>query len=493
MVIGLVEPTATALILAVFGALMVFSVVLTRTLDRFGVPVVLLFLVLGLLGGSEAIGKVAFDNFSFAYRMGTVALILILFDGGLNTRVASIRRSLAPAGMLATVGVAATAGMMALAGRAVGLGWGEAVLVGAIVSSTDAAAVFAVLRGGAVRIRDRVRSVLEVESCVNDPMAVLLTVTMIGVLRGSGSAGWSLAWRVPMELVIGAGVGVMAGLAMRWVLARASLKTAGLYPVATLAAAFCSYGFATMCLGSGFLAVFATGVVLGNGPLPYKTALARVHDAVAWMSQVAMFLMLGLLAFPSQLVPVAGEGLLLGLALAFVARPLAACACLLPMGWSLREVIFIGWVGLRGALPIILVTFPVMAGHAGAERIFHIVFFVVVVSALVPGASIVPLTRRLRMGDSEPPAPSAALEIHSLQHLDGMIRAYRVVPSVAVCGARLSEIAFPPGSSAILVVRGKELLAARGHTLLEAGDHVYVFLKPGDEPLIGLLFGAQTQ
>lgn len=493
MLIGMVEPTATALILAVFGALMVFSVVLTRTLDRFGVPVVLLFLLLGLLGGSEAIGRVAFDNFSFAYRVGTIALILILFDGGLNTRVASIRRSIAPAGLLATLGVAATAGIMALAGRAVGLGWGEAVLVGAIVSSTDAAAVFAVLRGGAVRIRDRVRSVLEVESCVNDPMAVLMTVSVIEALSSGGAPGWSLAWRVPTELVIGAGVGVLVGLAMRWVLVRASLKTAGLYPVATLAAAFCSYGFATMCLGSGFLAVFATGVVLGNGPLPYKAVLARVHDAVAWMSQVAMFLMLGLLAFPSQLVPVAGQGLLLGLALAFVARPLAACVCLLPMGWSLREVMFIGWVGLRGAVPIILATFPVMAGLQGAERIFHIVFFVVVVSALVPGASIVPLTRRLRMGDAEPPAPSAALEIHSLQHLDGMIRAYHIEPSVAVCGAKLSEIAFPPGSSAILVVRGKEVLAARGHTRIEAGDHVYLFLKPGDEPLIGLLFGAQTQ
>lgn len=493
MLIGMIEPTATALVLAVFGALMVFSVVLTRTLDRFGVPVVLLFLVLGLLGGSEAIGRVAFDNFAFAYKVGTIALVLILFDGGLNTRVSSIRRSIAPSGLLATFGVAATAGVMALAGRAAGLAWGESVLIGAIVSSTDAAAVFAVLRGGAVRIRERIRSVLEVESCVNDPMAVLLTMTVVAALSGGATPGWTSLLRVPMELAIGALVGVLVGLGMRWVLGRASLKVAGLYPVATLAGAFFSYGLATLVMGSGLLAVFVTGVVLGNGPVPYKTALARVHDSVAWICQVTMFLMLGLLAFPSQLVPVAGTGLLLGLALAFVARPLAAVLCLMPLGWSWRETVFVGWVGLRGAVPIILATFPVMAGLQGAEHTFHIVFFIVVVSALVPGASIVPLTRKLGLGDPEPPAPSAAVEIHSLQQLDGLIRAYHVEPSVAVCGARLREIEFPPGSSAILVVRGKELLAARGHTRIEAGDHVYVFMRPGEEPFIGLLFGAQAE
>lgn len=493
MFLALTEPAATALLLAVFGLLMACSVFLTRTLDRFGIPVVLLFLVLGLLGGSEGVGGVAFENYPFAYQIGTIALILILFDGGLNTRLASIRRSALPAGVLATVGVAGTAGVLAVIARLFGLPWTEAMLIGAIVSSTDAAAVFAVLRGGSIRIKDRVRSVLEVESCVNDPMAVIMTLALIESVRIGAAPGWGMILRVPMELLVGAAVGVGVGYAMRWVLARASLGTAGLYPVATLASAFVAYGGGTMLGGSGFLAVFAAAVVLGNGPLPYKAGLARVHDAVAWMSQVTMFLMLGLLAFPSKLVPVAETGLLLGLALAFVARPLVVMVCLLPFRWSVKEASFISWVGLRGAVPIILATFPFLADVPGAERIFNSVFFIVVVSALVPGASIVPLTKWLGLGSPEPPAPAAALEIHSIQQFNGAIRAYHINPAVAVCGARLSEIEFPAGASAILVVRGKELLAARGNTRLLAGDHVYVFLRPEDEPFIGLLFGGTVE
>lgn len=489
MILALTEPQATAALLVVFGLLMAFSVLFTRALDRAGVPVVLLFLVLGMVGGSEGIGGVAFDNAEMAFRIGTIALVLILFDGGLNTTWGSIRRSAGPAGVLATAGVAGTAGVMTLLGRALGLSWSEAALVGAIVSSTDAAAVFAVLRGGSLRVKERVRGTLEVESCVNDPMAVILTVAMVEMVRTGGGSWWRLVIDVPVQLVIGAGVGAAVGFGSRWLLGRSRLSTAGLYPVVTLASAFLAFGLATVASGSGFLAVFVAAVVLGHGDMPGRAGLRRVHDAIAWLCQVSMFLMLGLLVFPSQLAPVVWIGLGLGLGLALIARPLVVSLCLLPFRWPRREVLYVSWVGIRGAVPIILGTFPVMAGLPGAERLFHIVFFIVVVSAMVPGASIVALTRKLRLEDPAVPMPSAALEMHSLRKMNGVVQAYYVAPSLAVCGMTLAQIRFPEGAAAVLVVRGDELVAARGATRLIAGDHVYVFCNSADEAFIGLLFG----
>lgn len=493
------EPSATAVLLVVFGLLMAFSVLFTRTLDRFGVPVVLLFLVLGILGGSEGIGGVAFENYEFAFRVGTIALVLILFDGGLNTSMASIKRSAGPAGLLATVGVAGTAGAMALIARALGLSWSDALLIGAIVSSTDAAAVFAVLRGGSLRVKEKVRSTLEVESCVNDPMAVILTVAVVEGVRIAGGSGgtpgqtgslvWGLLLDVPVQLAVGTLVGLGVGWITRWVLGRSRFTTGGLYPVVTLASGFVAFGASTLAFGSGFLAVFVAGVVLGNGALPYRAGLTRVHDAIAWMCQVSMFLMLGLLVFPSKLVPVAWIGLALGLGLALVARPLVVALCLLPFRWSAREIGYVSWVGIRGAVPIILGTFPIIAQLPGGERIFHIVFFIVVVSALIPGASIVPLTRRLRLDDPEPPTPAAALEMHSLRPMGGEIHSYHIQEPTAACGVPLSKIRFPDGAAAIMVVRGDGVMAARGSTVLTPGDHVYVFCRPGDEPQVGLLFG----
>lgn len=489
MTLALIEPSATAVLLVVLASLLLASVVFTRPLNRFGIPVVLLFLVLGMIGGSEGLGGIPFDDYRLAFRLGTVALILILFDGGLNTSIASVRRSAGPAGVLATVGVAGTAGLLALIARLLGLPWGEALLIGAIVSSTDAAAVFAVLRGGSLRLKPRVRSVLEVESCVNDPMAVILTIVVIDALQAGSISWWSIAGGVPLQLAIGAAAGLGIGFAARMLLLRLPLATGALYAVATIAIAFLAFGLTTLVNGSGFLAVFVAGVVLGNGPLPSRPGLARVHDALAWLSQISMFLMLGLLVFPSRLIPVAGTGLALGLALAFIARPLITVPCLLPFGIPFDRALFIGWAGLRGAVPIVLATFPAMAGLPGADRVFHLIFFIVVVSTIVPGASIVRLTRRLGFDEPERLPPAAVLEMNSLRSLDGQIRAYFVDETLAVCGASLAQITFPEGAGAILVVRGSELIAARGQTVLQANDHVYIFCKPADQPFIELLFG----
>ncbi len=483
------EPTSTAIFLTAFGLLLTVSVVFSRTLERLGVPVVLLFLVLGMLAGSEGIGGLAFDDYSFAFRVGVIALILILFDGGLNTSISSIRTSAKPASVLATFGVLGAAGLLALFCRFIGLSWSEALLVGAVASSTDAAAVFAVLRGGGIRLRPRIGRTLELESGVNDPLAFILTAAIVGHATGSSPVSWFLLLAVPLQIILGLGVGIGFGYGARALLIRLRPTAGGLFAVVTLAVAFLSFGFATLIGGSGFLAVYVAAVLLGNGPLPYQGGLRRIHDAIAWLSQITMFVMLGLLVFPSRLLDVAGIGLLLGLFLAFIARPVSVALCLLPFRFKPAEVLYLGWVGLRGAVPIILATFPIIAGAPGAERVFDIIFFVVVVNAIVPGASIRWLARRLNLEEPDKPAPAAVLEINSTRMLKGDILSFHVDKSLAVCDAALSQINFPKDAAAILIVRGEELLAPRGPTILREGDHVFVFCRPEDRPYIQLLFG----
>lgn len=488
-VVAIAEPYMTALLLAAFGLLALCSVLFSRTIDRLGIPIVLLFIVLGMIGGSEGLVRIPFDDHGLAVRLGTIALVLILFDGGLNTLVSSIRRVIWPSSVLATAGVSLTAAMLALTARALGLGWTESLVLGAVVSSTDAAAVFAVLRGGRLQLRQHVGRTIEVESCINDPMAVILTLSLIEVFT-AGDVSWpTIVLAVPVQLAVGTAIGAGFGWLGRLLLIRVRVPTSGLYPVLTLALAFLSFGVATVSWGSGFLAVFVTGVVLGSANVPYRNGLARVHDAIAWLSQVSMFLMMGLLVFPSQLVPMAWQGLLLALALAIVIRPLAVWLCLLPFRFPGREVALVGWVGLRGAVPIILATFPVLAQVPGAMDVFNLVFFIVVVSTLIPGATIRAASRRLGLTIPERPQPSAVLEINSTYSLNGELASFLIDPSVAVCGALLSEVEFPRGAAAVLIVRGRELIAPRGQTQIQAGDHVYVFFQPSDRPTIELLFG----
>lgn len=489
-ILGLAEPGAIAGLLLVFGLLMALSLVFAGAFRRFGVPIMLGFMLLGMVGGSEGLGGVEFDNHEFALRAGMVALILILFDGGMNSSMNAIRKGIAPASVLATVGVVGTAGIMTLVGRLLGLSWPEALLVGAIVSSTDAAAVFAVLRGGKLRVKDNVRTTLEVESCVNDPTAVILTVAVVETLAATDPPGWSLLFEIPLQLVIGGLFGLLTGWLTRLALTRVRFTTSGLHPVLTLASAFIAFGGATIIHGSGFLAVFTAAIVIGAGSPPYRAGLRRVHDAMAWLSQVGMFVMLGLLVFPSQLLPVIGVGLTLGLALAIIARPLVVWLCLLPFRFSHAERLYVSWVGIRGAVPIILASFPVIAGIENAQGVFHMVFFIVVVSAFIPGATIVPLTRWLKLNSPELPEPAAALEVHSLGRMNGRFHVYHVQPTVAACGATLAELRFPDDASVILVVRGEQLLPARGATRIQAGDFVYIFSKEGDEPIIGLMLGS---
>jgi cell volume regulation protein A len=484
------EPAATALLLTVFGLLLALSVGFSRGLGKVTIPTALIFLVIGMLAGSEGVGGIRFDDYHFAFRLGTVALVLILFDGGLNTPLKAVKAAARPAITLATVGVAATAGLVGAAAHWTGFDWPTALLLGAVVSSTDAAAVFAVLRGSGLQLSKRVGTTLEVESGLNDPMAMILTIALTANLtRHTTGLGWRLPVEIGLQLVIGLAAGLAIGHGGRRLLGRLHLPASGLYPVITLALALLAFGVPTLLLGSGFLAVYVSAVILGNGVLPFKSSLLRVHDALAWLAQISMFLVLGLLVFPSQLPAVAWTGLGLALFLAVVARPLVVALCLAPFGYAPKEIGYVGWVGLRGAVPIILAMVPVLEGAPASGLLFNVVFFIVVINALIPGATVPWVTRKLGLESQEPPAPQAVLQIESRQELSGELMSYYIDAHLAVTGVSLADLSFPEGAAVMLIVRGQDLLPPRGSTVLQTGDHVYLIARPEDKGFIQLLFG----
>jgi potassium/hydrogen antiporter len=306
---------------------------------------------------------------------------------------------------------------------------------------------------------------------------------------GGAPLGPGLLLDAAVQLAVGGALGLGFGYGGRLLLKHVRLPAAGLYPVLTLALAFLAFGLPTLFHGSGLLAVYVAAVLLGSEAIRYRTGLLRVHDGLAWMAQVAMFLMLGLLSYPSKLLQVSGTGLGLGLVLAFVARPLVVVLCLLPFRYPMREALYVGWVGLRGAVPIILATFPVLANAPGALEIFHVVFFIVVVNAVIPGATVGWVTRKLGLVSAEPPPVPAMLEITSTQVLEGDLISFYVHPASAVAGATISELPFPPSAVITLIVRGNELVAPKGSTQIQVGDHAYVFCKPEDLSFVQLIFG----
>lgn len=484
------EPLATGWWLVTIGLLVAAGALSSRLSGRFGLPFYLVFLGVGMLAGENGPGGILFDDFGTSFRLGTLALVLILFDGGLNTSLDAVRRVIRPAGLLATLGVVLVATLTALAARAFGLPWSQAAQVGAIVSSTDAAAVFAQLRGARLRLRDRVATTIEVESGLNDPMAVLLTIGITRWLAGEESSPAALAGGIVLQFAIGGVVGWAVGRGAARVLRRFRSATSGLYPVLTVSTALIAFGAATVLQGSGLLAVYLAGLLLGSERLPYRSGLLRFHDATAWLSQVGMFLLLGLLVTPADALPAVGWGVGVALALTVVARPLVTLLCLAPFGYRLRESLFIGWAGLRGAVPIVLAIFPVLAGIDGAREVFHGVFFIVLIGAVLPGAALGWAARRARLEEAPAPVPRAVLEMVSTDEIDGEVVSFHISPALAVAGAAIRDVPFPEGAAVLLVVRGPRLIPARGSTLLEPGDHVFLFARAADRPLIELLFGA---
>jgi cell volume regulation protein A len=483
------EPHATAVFFMVVALLLAASALVSHATQRLRVPAGLIFLAIGMIAGSEGLVGIAFDDYQFAFRIGSAALALILFDGGLNTPIDTLRRSLAPAGLLATIGVVGTMLIVAFVANRLGLPWSASFLLGAIVSSTDAAAVFAVLRSNGIQLKHRVGGTLEVESGINDPVAVILTTLLTRQLLGERVSVWLATLNVLREIVIGAAIGVAIGGGARWLLKRTRLPASGLYSVMTLATALLAFSLPTLLHGSGFLGVYVAALALGAGRVPYGTALRRIHDSLAWLGQVVMFLVLGMLVYPSQLVEAAWIGTIVGLALTFVARPVMVALCLMPLRFPRNDVLYVGWVGLRGAVPIILATFPVLAGAPGAARLFNIVFFIVVLNAFLPGTTVPWLTRRLELESQEPPPPDAVLTIESFERLDGELLSYYVDEALPVAGMMLHELPFPDGAAVTMIVRGRELIAPKGDTRLEVGDHAYVLTKPDGVGMVHLLFG----
>lgn len=487
------EPVATAAVLAAIGFLLVLAGLASPLSSRLGVPALVVFLALGMLAGSEGVGGIPFDDYALAFRLGTIALVLILFDGALNTAPTVLRRAALPAGLLSTLSVVATAALVAGFGIALGLETPIALLVGAVVSSTDAAATFAVLRSSGVRLRESTAATLEVESGVNDPMALLLTMIATDLALGHAVGPGAVALLFVQQFGVGGLVGVAAGFAGRGLLRHVQLPAAGLYPVLTIAVAFLSFGIATLLDGSGFVAVYATGLVLAAGTLPYRAGVRRVHDALAWLSQIMMFTLLGLLVFPSRLVPALGVGLAIALFLACVARPLAVAPVLAALGVPRRETAFISWVGLRGAVPIVLGAYPMVAGYTQGDELFHLVFFVVLASSFVPGATVGWAARRLGLSDLTSAVAPASVELVSLRELPGDFVWYQVSRASAVADAFVRDLPLPEGCLVTLVVRDRDVVVPRGSTQLLAGDQVCIFVLPEGRELLELLFGGAAE
>lgn len=380
-------------VIALVSLLFLISVLSTALTPRLGIPVLLLYLGVGMLAGENGLLGIRYDDVDSAYLIGSVALAVILFDGGLRTDPAAFRVALAPALSLATLGVLLTAGIIGVfAVWALGLGWIEALLLGAIVGSTDAAAVFSLLHGRGMVLKERVGATLEIESGINDPMAVFLTLLLVEAVTSNQAPGWNSVWSFIWQMGGGAAIGVAAGASLARAVTRLKLNAA-LYPLLVLFGALFVFGVAAVLNTSGFLAVYLTGLTMAGRVSRGLYNIQRFVDGAAWLCQISMFLVLGLLVTPANLVPHATGALLVGLALIFVARPLAVIGCLAPFRFAWREQAFIAWVGLRGAVPIILAMFPWIAGFDNWQIYFNVAFFVVLVSLLVQGWTVTPLAR----------------------------------------------------------------------------------------------------
>jgi potassium/hydrogen antiporter len=477
-------------ILLIGGILLLIGIVSSKFATRLGLPVLVLFLAVGMLAGEEGIGGIAFENYPLAHGIGTVALGLILFDGGLRTPLRAFRVAWKPAALLATLGVLVTSVVTGVAASAVlGIPLLEGILLGSIVGSTDAAAVFAILRSKGLNLGERLASTLEIESGSNDPMAIFLTLGLLQILLARMSPGLELAGFFVLQMGVGAVAGLVVGRLAVALINRINLEAAGLYPVLTGVCAMLAYGTAAVLNGSGFLAVYIAGIILGNSRIVFQRGTFVFHDGLAWVGQIVMFVVLGLLSFPSALLQVAGPSLLIATVLILVARPLAVVPLLLPFGFNAREMTFLSWVGLKGAVPIILATYPLMFGLPGGGLLFNVVFFVVLVSAITQGWSLPALARRLGLQEPSVPEAPVALDITSLRDVDADIVEYTLAEDSRAVGHRLNQLALPDGVVVAMIARDQALIPPRGSTQILAADHVFVVLRPETRPLVERIFG----
>lgn len=464
--------------------LILLSVLTSKLSARLGIPALLMFLALGMLAGSDGLGGIYFNDPWLAQVLGTLALAYILFSGGLDTDWKIVRPSLAPAGVLATVGVILTALLLGLFMH-LAFGWSllQGMLLGSIVSSTDAAAVFSILRTRSVRLNEKLEPLLEFESGSNDPMAVFMTTGVIGLMTASDMPIASLLPAFLLQFIIGGLAGYLLGRLAVKIINSIRLLEEGLYPVLSAALALLIYAFTTWIGGNGFLAAYISGIVIGNSTFIHKRSLVRFHDGLAWMMQITMFLVLGLLVFPSRLPEIVPVGLLASAFLMLVARPIVVFLLTIPFKYTLAEKVMISWVGLRGAVPIILGTFPLMAGLPQADVLFHIVFFVVITSVLLQGTFIPNLALRLGVNRKETPPLSGSISEEFVDSYGGELTEFIVPAGSNTAGKRIMDLDLPPEAIVVLIKRDNRFIIPRGAVRLMENDRVLI---AADRPALGV-------
>jgi cell volume regulation protein A len=458
------------------GLLLGAGIAAAMIADKVRVPGLVLFLGLGMLVGSDGPGGVDFSDAELTETLGTIGIVLILFEGGLTAGWPEIRPVLKTAISMAFLGTILTAAIAALAAAWLfGLGTLEALIVGSAIAATDSAAIFAVLRGS--KLRRRVARALEGESGMNDPVAVLLVTGFIAWLEQPGYGIEDMLLSFAGELVIGAVVGILVGLGARWAFIRLDYPTPGLYPVASVAAAALAFGLADVGAGSGFLAVYLAGLTLGTGILPARRTVTAFHQGLSWVAQISLFFLLGLLVLPSQLAGVALQGTALALVLIFVARPIATLVATQVERYRFRERVMLSWAGLRGAVPIWLATLPVIAGIEGSGLLFNDIFYVVVISTLLQGFTFEPLARRLGLTTSEAALSQPVMETGMIQELGGDVFAIRIEPGDAAVGRMIKDLGLPRQALVSVIVRDGQALLPRGSTTIASDDELHVLVR----------------
>jgi cell volume regulation protein A len=463
-------------LLLICGALLAAGIAAAVLASRIRVPGLLLFLGLGMLLGSDGLGLISFDDYELTQRIGIIALVLILFEGGLTAGWPEIRPVLRPALALATVGTALTAVLTGVIAHWIfDVSLLEGMLLGSIVSCTDGAAIFSLLRGSS--LRRRLARTLEGEAGFNDPVAVLLVIGFVDWLQQPDYGIADMLVAMAEEMAIGAVVGLLVGRLAVLALGQVRLSSAGLYPVASIAVCTLGFGLADVLHGSGFLAVYLAGLAIGATQLPAKRTIVTFHEGLAWVAQLTMFFTLGLLVFPSEFGDVALDGTVLAVAAVVVARPLSVFAATVGQGFELRERLVLGWAGLRGAVPVVLATFPVLAGVPDSERFFDIVFFAVLVSTLLQGTTFETFARRLGVTTNERALPTPLTDQRAMQRLGAEVIEFEVGAADAANGTRVRDLGMPRDALLNVIVRGEQAIPPRGSTQILAGDRLHVLVR----------------